>query len=368
MAAADDQEQEPGGATARNRQLGLLLACYAGPKVAARTRGPLEDKLRSGGDAILDTVVLKVDERHKALVHDPSRLLAGTLTPGLTWGLAGLLGGGWQGLVIWGPIGALCGFWYAYYKLHRAPKAELAEIGTRLPAKSSALLTLAETSDPGRLLRATADREPSVASVAMIADDLNARVLTGADHPVAVPPGPDAHPLPPGHTALLSMIMLRYPDPGAARQAATRAGDAALVEVVLRTDPDGRRHVTDPKLGPWAVAKIGFISWGAFGAVLGVIIGISGGGVIKGGLTEGIVWGIFGLFAGALYGLWAGRSTSPHRLKGIGPLLAPGTSTLLAWADGPVSQQAIATLTAPQAQHLVLHFNPVAGGAILEAA
>jgi len=58
------------------------------------TRSPLEDKLRSGGDAILDTVVLKVDERHKASVHDPSRLLAGTLTPGLTWGLAGLLGAG----------------------------------------------------------------------------------------------------------------------------------------------------------------------------------------------------------------------------------------------------------------------------------
>ena len=96
--------------------------------------------------------------------------------------------------------------------------------------------------------------------------------------------------------------------------------------------------------------------------------GASGGGILKGGLITGIGWGLFGLFAGALYGLWAGRSVSARRLKGIRPLIAPRSSMLLAWAEGSVSQQTIDTLTAPQSQRLVLHFNPTEHGAILEAA
>ena len=40
------------------------------------------------------------------------------------------------------------------------------------------------------------------------------------------------------------------------------------------------------------------------------------------------------LFAGALYGLWAGRAVSARRLKGVGPLLPPDSSVILAWADG----------------------------------
>jgi len=102
--------------------------------------------------------------------------------------------------------------------------------------------------------------------------------------------------------------------------------------------------------------------------VVGAIAGASGGGILKGGVVTGIAWAIFGVFDGALYGLWAGRTISARRLKGIGPLLARDTSVLLAWADGPVSQETIDTLSAGNAQRLVLRFNPVASGAVLEAA
>jgi len=85
--------------------------------------------------------------------------------------------------------------------------------------------------------------------------------------------------------------------------------------------------------------------------------------------VTGVAWGLFGLGAGALYGLWAGRATSARRLEGIGPILAPGTSTLLAWAEGPLSPEAVDLLAGqPGTRRLVLSFNPSEHGAILEAA
>ena len=81
-----------------------------------------------------------------------------------------------------------------------------------------------------------------------------------------------------------------------------------------------------------------------------------------------IAWAVFGLVAGALYGLWAGRAVSARRLKSLVPFLAPGTSMIVAWADGPVRQDTIGTLTAPGSQRRILRFNPVEGGALLEAA
>jgi hypothetical protein len=84
--------------------------------------------------------------------------------------------------------------------------------------------------------------------------------------------------------------------------------------------------------------------------------------------VTGIGWAIFGLVARALYGLWAGRAVSARRLKSLGSFVAPGTSMLVAWADGPLRQDAIGTLTAPGSQQLILRFNPVDGGALLEAA
>lgn len=355
----------------RNKEVAVLLTCFAEPRRAATVRRSLDGRLQSEGDVVLDTTVLQVDAKHRASVHDPRRVVMGTLTPGLTWGLFGLVAGGLRGLVIWAILGALCGGLYTYYFEHHATKAELAHIGTQLPAGSSALLAFIETSDPRRLLTATASLGPSVASVAAIADDFSVRVFSGAEFPVEVSHGSGAPTITQNTTALMSMIAVRYREPDTAGQVSSRivkgTGDALQVELVVQTDRDGRRHVSDPTLGVVAQLKSDIVSWGLFGVLAGAISGISGGGILKAGLVTGIAWGIFGAFAGALYGLWVGRSISARRLKGIGPLLTPGTSLLLAWADGPVSQRTSDILTVSQAQHLVLHFNSVERGAVLEA-
>jgi hypothetical protein len=374
MATADAQRGKTTPHQAE-RQLGILLACFEKPKAAGKARRPLGVTLRSGGDSVLDVTVLKVSEENKASVHDPRRVLMGTLTPALTWGLFGLIASGWQGLVIWAVLGALCGGPYTYLAIHHASKAELAHIGKRLPANSSALLTFAETDAPRRLVTASRQHAAVVTSVAAVTDDLSARVFAGPDAPVEVSTSPAGHALPPEQTSMLSMIMLRYADPDTARKVASRIAGAdpktarsAQVELVVKTDSNGRRHVADPKLGVAATMRSDLIAWGAFGVVAGAIAGASGGGILKGGVLTGIAWGIFGLFAGGLYGFWAGRSISARRIKGLGPLLPPGSSLILAWADGPVRQEAIDELTAPRSQQLVLLFNPVARGAILKAA
>jgi hypothetical protein len=133
--------------------MGVLLACFDGPNTAGKARRPIDTELHSTGAVILGTSVLKVNAKHKASVHDPRRVLIGTLTPALTWGLFGLIAGGWLSLLIWAVVGGICGGFYSYYVLHHATKTELAHIGTRLPPNSSALLTFAETADASRLLR-----------------------------------------------------------------------------------------------------------------------------------------------------------------------------------------------------------------------
>jgi len=370
-----EHEQTRRAENVSDKQLVVLLVCFEGLKAAARARSPLDTQLRSNSDVILDTTVLQVNAKHKASVHDPRRVLIGTLTPALTWGLFGLIAGGVQSLIIWAVLGAICGGLFTYYSLHHVTKVELAHIGTRLSPQSSALLTFAETSDPRKLLEATASLAPSVARVVAIGDDLTTRVFAGPSDPVELPRGSSDRPL--DQETLLSMIILRYPDPESARQVASRiaAGSTQAVkppevELVIETDRSGRRHVADPKLGAAAVSKSDLISWGGFGLVCGAIVGAAGGGGIlgflEGGLVTAVAWGLFGLGAGALYGLWVGRAVSARRLKGIGPLLAPGTSMLLAWAEGPVSQDTIDTLTTPESQRLVLRFTPVEGGAVLD--
>ena len=270
-----DAAQGTGGAAdagaAGGGQLGVLLVCFDKLKAAAQARHFLDHKLRSGGDALLDTVILQVNAKHKVSVYDPRRVVQGTLTAALTWGLFGLVSGGLKSLAIWAILGAVCGGLWAYYTEHLLKKHELARIGTGLPASSSALATFAGTSDPRRLLAATAPYSPAAASVA--------------------------------------------------------AGALA----------------------------------GAFG----------GGGVhsiVTNAVVTGIGWAVFGLVAGALYGLWAGRAVSARRLKSLGPFIAPGTSMIVAWAGGPVRQDTIGPYTTPGSQRLILRFNPVEGGAVLEAA
>lgn len=346
----------------------MLLACFDGHKAAGKARHGLEGQLKAHGAAVLDSVVLEVGATHKASVHDPRRVVQGTLTAMLTWGLFGLVAGGLESLAIWAILGAICGGAWAYSTEHLLKKDELERIGARLPADSSALVVFAETGDPRRVLEATAALAPATASVAAIGDDLAARVLAGATNPVEVPGGAFAL----THTAPTSMIVVRYPSTGAAAQVASRAAGPVQVELVIRTDPGGRRHVADPSQGVKAWAMSDVVSWGLFGVLVGGLAGALGGGGVLSSVDDavvtGVAWAAFGLVAGALYGLWAGRAVSARRLKGLGRLFAPGTSMLIAWADGPIGPDSVDTLSEPGSERLILRFNTIEGGALLEAA
>jgi uncharacterized membrane protein YfcA len=104
--------------------------------------------------------------------------------------------------------------------------------------------------------------------------------------------------------------------------------------------------------------------------VYGLTVGLSGHhGIlshITSGLVNGLVWAVLGAIAGALYGLWVMRAVSARQLKGMRPLLPPGTSTVLAWSEGDVKQKDIDDWSAPGSQRLILHFKPVSGGMRLE--
>ena len=100
-------------------------------------------------------------------------------------------------------------------------------------------------------------------------------------------------------------------------------------------------------------------------------MGFAGGdsgvlGTVESGLITGILWALFGVAAGALYGLWAGRGISARRLQRLGPFVPPGTSLVVAWADGSLSQEAIDRWAAKGSRRLILRFNPVRHGAELE--
>ena len=113
---------------------------------------------------------------------------------------------------------------------------------------------------------------------------------------------------------VLTMLLLRYPGEHAARKVAAKAaqagGDALQVELVFESAKSGKRRVISPTTGVAAMSKSDVVSWGGFGLVFGLIVGIAGnGGVlssIENGVVTGVLWAIFGLVAGALYGLWAG--------------------------------------------------------------
>jgi uncharacterized membrane protein (DUF2068 family) len=358
----------------RDGQLGLLLACFDGRKTAGKARRSLSDQLRAQGDELLDTVVLEVDDKHKASVHDPRRVLWGTVTAALVWGVCGMAGanGVWS-VLIWGAVGAVGGVLVLYYSLHHLTKSELASVGSGLPAQSSALAVWVATKDPRRLLEAAAVQRPTAASVAAIGADLTVHVFAGPADPVELPPG-SADGLR-GDSAALRMVMLRYPSPETAKQMALQPpADSVLeVEMMIRRDADGSRHVSDPDFGVRALAKSEALWWGGFGLVFGALGGAVGGGGVLGfiedGVLEAIAWGILGLGAGALYGLVFGKAFSPRRLKGIGSLLTPGTSLLLAWVDraSPLTASGLDAYSTPGSQRLVLNFNSDKRGAVLEA-
>ena len=88
------------------REVAVALVCFANKKGAATTQRALEERLRSSGNKVLQTTILQVNGKHKASVHDPRRVVAGTLTAALTWGLFGLVAGTnkLESTIIWAVI------------------------------------------------------------------------------------------------------------------------------------------------------------------------------------------------------------------------------------------------------------------------
>jgi uncharacterized membrane protein len=360
--------------------LEVLLVCFDGRKRAAKVRRSIDKRIEGSGAGILDQGVLQINAKGKGQISDPRRVVAGTLTPALTWGVFGFIaGGGWSGLVIWAVIGAVCGGSYAYYREHLATKEELERIASRLSPDSSALVSFVHGAGGAKsLISATEEFKPTAASVASIGADLRAQVTGGTENSVRLPSAkPDAES--PNRATLVNMLIFRYQGAETAKQVNTDAatvaksdGAAIETELLLRADKGGGAfHVADPKQGVGFTSHSSLISWGLFGVVYGGIVGFAGnGGVLfgftKGAVVTGVAWGLFGAAAGALYGLWAGRGISARRLKGFRPLLPPDTSMVVAWVEGTVAEQSIAPWSAPASEHLILKFNPIHGGVVLE--
>ncbi len=181
--------------------------------------------------------ILRVDTQHRTRVYDPRRVLAGTLTSALTWGVFGLLTGGVASGGVWAIIGAVCGVLFAYYTEHLLTKDELQRIGRRLPG-------------------------------AAIGWDLLARVLAGAVMPVessSAPPG--GGPVPARRGSALSMLPLRNPGEKAARHELARHrsqpgndGQPVQTELIFEALGTGRLKVSDPAQGAWAFAKSDLVS------------------------------------------------------------------------------------------------------------
>jgi uncharacterized membrane protein len=358
-------------------QLEILLACFDGHKRAGTIHRALGRRIKGHGGAFVDEVVVRVNHKGAVQTSDPHRDVAGTLTSALTWGLFGLLAtGGWSGLLVWAVLGAVCGGLYAFYTEHLLKKNDFKRIGTRLAPDSSALLLYVHGTKARGLLDDVAPEDPRLSSVATIDADLSATVAQGAQQ-AAEPPsaavGRDA-----SNRSLLNMLVFRYSGEGSAASVHTRAVTAQAhttqptieTELLLRADKRGRYHVVSPTAGIRAFMPSDAVAWGLFGVVVGGIVGYAGNGSVL-GLTEGavvtgILWAIFGLVAGTLYGLWVGRAISARRMKPLRQLLPPDTSIALCWADGPLTDEGLTEWTTTAADQLILEFHPIAGGATLD--
>ena len=370
----------PAGDSARPEQQCVLLACFGGAKGAGKIRRQLDKRIAEGGDVVLDQVVLKVNAKGKAQIHDPRRTLAGTLTPALTWGLFGLLAGGVKSLGVWALLGAICGGLYAYYFEHLLTKDELKRIGGRLPMNSSAIVAFIRGADPQRILSSAASFQPATASVAAVAPDLSAQVYGDSAGPRegSVAATGEATTAARAQDAALSMLVVRFAGENAARETLAKSGSAGQkdvkapqIELFIEANEHGRRRVIAPKTGTAAFAKTDILGWGVFGVAWGLIVGFAAGdggvlGSIESGLLTGVLWGIFGAFAGALYGMWAGRGVSARRLKGLGAFVPSDCSLVVAWADGALSQETMKNWAATASERLILRFKPVGDGAVLE--
>ena len=372
MSTHDHHESMPTGASG-SREFGVLLACFEGASGASKARHRVHELISKDGDVVLDQVVLRVDATHRARVVDPRKVWAGALTSALTWGLFGLVTGGWASLVVWAVLGAAGGGGYAYYTEHVLTKDELTRIGQSIPPGSSALALYLQTSDPDRVLSQVATVNPTTASIAAISADLSTQVRGGSsDSSGAAVKG-----------VRLAMLLVRYDGEKAAHDALRQEiaasakpapkGTAARqpqIELLIETDAHGGRRVVDPKTGARATSRSDVVSWGLFGVVVGALAGyLSTTGIlvsVQRGAVTGIGYAVFGLVAGALYGLWVGRGVSARRLRRMGPLLPPNSSTVLAWADDSLSSDELTSWAGGSAAHTTLWFAPTATGARLD--
>ena len=179
--------------------------------------------------------------------------------------------------------------------------------------------------------------------------------------------------------ALVELLKPRLKDQTSALRLGVATGEGTrligadpsfAVEIMVERHPNGDLGVIDPKYGTWGWAKSDLVSWGVLGVAVGLLSGlISGGlfGAVHSGIATGLIWAAFGLFAGALYGLWAGRAVTGRRLKSAARLLTPGTSLVVAWSEQPITGTVLAPYMTADSQHLVLHFNSTEGGVVLEA-
>ena len=315
------------GATARTPSCACCWRASAGRKHGReRSAGRWAiGCIARSGDAILDEVILRVDSRHRATGLRPAPRPRRHPDLGADLGRLRLdhrRGGQPGGL--WAIIGAVCGGLYAYSAEHLLTKDELKRIGRRLPGDSSAIAAFVAAGDGRRVLASAEPCQPVRASVAAIGADLSAQVLTRAVPPVGSPPAaPGARP-PDRDGSALSMLLVRYRGEKTARRELARHrpadgkhGHGVQTELIFEAPGQGRLKVSDPKQGAWALAKSDLISWGLFGVIYGLIVGlVSNHGAfsaIADTAAAGVVCAVFGLAAGALYGLWAGRAVSARR-------------------------------------------------------
>jgi uncharacterized membrane protein len=300
----------------------VVLLCFDGAKRAAQIRRPLSKQLEQHGGAVLDAAIIRVDGEGKARVYDPQRTVAGLLTAALTWGVFGLLTSGLIGPIGWAVIGAVCGGLFAYYREQPLSGTQLRRIGEGLRRDSSAIVVFLKGGADQAVLSTAAAYEPTTAGLVEISGELSARVLAGAGGPTEVSTALPGGQLPAADTstdkstdkgALLTMLLVRLAGQRGVRQALAELAPAKTpdpslpqvkhIKVVLESDPRGGVHAHSPNFGVRFSARSSLVSWGVLGLILGAVGGFTGGGGILGflggGLVTGVVWGAFGILAGA---------------------------------------------------------------------
>ncbi len=357
----------------------VIQVCFDTAKGAARIRRPLGKQLKQQGSAIVDTAIIRVDEEGKVRVYDPQRTLAGLLTAAMTWGLFGLLSGGLSGLIIWAVIGAVCGGLFAYYREQPLSGRQFRRIGEGMRPDSSAVVVFLRCRAEEAVLSTAATYRPTTASLAAISGELSASVLAGAGGSSEVSGAVAGGPLPAADKrTLLNLLLVRLSGQHAVRHALAKLTPAEKpdpnlpqvnVGVVLESDDQGGLHAHSPTFGVRFSAKSSLMSWGVLGLICGGISGYTGGGgipgLLGGGLVTGAVWGAFGVFAGALYGLFVGRVLSRRQLKQLARLVPPNSSLAFAWADGDLTNEAIDRWAPRESQRLVVRFESTSQGGFL---